>query len=238
MPPILSKTEHVQELRTWHVPTSLLKDGIYCLLGDRGAGKTTYTEIIFQQDEHKNEAIFVCMCGAEAVKANWHRSIPKIHVIDPDIDFLKDMVLTQNLHIKRWLEMGLPLPNRLYVNLILDDIALFASIMNDATFGQIVAISRNLGMRIIVLAQYLYQIAKRNRLSFNGVGICGRQNEDTLKELHKLYAPFMPRKHFIAAAFTYTQNHGLMMIDRFQQECFKMTMTWPFQYSPWTTKST
>ncbi len=175
----------------------------------------------------------IVMCGSEPVRANWYKSTPRLFVIDPNVEFLQGLIDQQNEHIARYTDKGEKLPSHLFVNLILDDIALFDHIMSDNTFAQFVSCSRTLGIRIFVLAQYLIQIKKKNRTCFNGVAICGPQNPDGLKDLYKLYANFMPSKHhFIAAGMTFTKNRGLLMIDRKQQECFKLTMTWPFTSIP------
>jgi hypothetical protein len=173
------------------------------------------------------------MCGAEKVRANWYRSIPRLFVIDPSVEFLRGLVAQQNEHIKKYTDMGQELPPHLYVNLILDDIALFDDIMSDKTFAEIVAISRNLGIRMVILAQYLMQIKKKNRKAFNGIGLCGPQDIKTLKEIYEIWGAFMQSKDLmVAVGLTYTKDRGLLMIDRHQQECFKMTMKWPFESIP------
>jgi hypothetical protein len=186
-------------------------------------------ELILQEDPFIKDCPIIVMCGAQKVRANWYRSIPRVHVIDPDIDFLKMMVAQQNEHIKKYADMGQELPSHLYVNLILDDIALSKKIMKSALFSELVAISRNLGMRIVLLAQYLIQVAKENRHAFDGVGLVGTFDAKTITELAQLYAPFLSKDHFAAVLSRYTQNRGLVMCDKHASKCFYIEARWPFE---------
>ncbi len=224
--------EIVGDLKEWNVAEKLKTDGFYLFLGDRGSGKTTYTEVILQKDPFINQAIIVVMCGSAKVKANWCKSAPKLQVIDPDIQYLRNMIKTQNAHTERYLDMGLALPPHLYVNLILDDFALFKKLMNDDVMQELAASSRNLGMRIMILCQYLKQVPKESRQGFDGVFLCGDFPEADLKELHSLYANFLPKRLFVASAITYTKNRGLFVIDRREHELYKMSNPWPFEHLP------
>ena len=234
MPPKKKQLEEqiVENLQEWNVPEYLRTDGFYLMLGDRGAGKTTHTEVILQKDPFVNEAIIVAMCGSAKVKANWCKSIPRLQVMDPDLQCLRNMIKVQNAHTERYMQQGLSLPPHLHVNLILDDFALYKNLMKDDVMQELAASSRNLGMRIIILCQYLKQVPKESRGGFDAVFLCGDFPENDLKELHSLYGNFKPKRLFVASAITYTRNRGLFVIDRREHELYKMSNPWPFEHLP------
>jgi hypothetical protein len=146
------------DLPTWDVEKYLKADGFYLIQGRRGSGKTSYSEVILQLDPKINECIIICMAGSEKVKANWEKSIPKLQIIDPDLEYLKNVIKIQNIHTKKYAARGKPLPTYLHVNLILDDVALYSAFTKSTIFEELAASSRNLGMRIFVLAQYWSQV--------------------------------------------------------------------------------
>ena len=222
----------VPELEYWDVPKRLNPDGFYLVLGDRGKGKTSNTEYIMQLDLRINESIVVCMCGSAKVKANWRQSVARIHVVDPSVDYLRTMIKIQNMHTDKYTDLGLPLPYHLHVDLVLDDVALYAKIMKDDIFQELASSSRNLGMRIYVLCQYLMQVPKDSRGGFNAIILVGFQSEETLVDLYKKYANFMSKRLFVAAATSYLQNWGTFIIDRDNQKCYRLQAPFPLVHIP------
>ncbi len=228
-----------EELEEWDVISQYKRDGLIGLFGERGKGKTTFAEYISQLDPFIQKSIIIVMCGSENVRINWAESVdengkkigtvPQFFVILPSLEFLVELLKQQDKHIKEYKLRGQKFPDHLWVTVILDDIALDSEIMNAKPFRKIVAQSRQFKTRIVVLAQNIAQIHKRDRRAFDVIGVCGLQSYESLKELYSYYG-FTEKERFIALGMKHTRRLGQMfIIDKAATKLCQLNYTWPLK---------
>jgi hypothetical protein len=219
--------KEITALQPWPIK-NFRRDGFFLFLGRRGAGKTTAMELLLQLDPYAKDSIHIAMCGSAKVKSFWSKRIPRLYCVEPNIPYIRHIISMQNQHIERYEQLGLPLPDHLHVNFILDDIALYQKIMKDPIFTELSGGSRQLWMRISFLAQYLHQVPKEIRSAFDGVGIGGDFSDQDLKEIYSSWANFVEKRDFIASFFTYTQSQGdMLIIDKYDHGCYHLKSQYP-----------
>ena len=190
-----------------HLPLS----GFFLILGKRGTGKSTYASYVLQFSPVKSTGLFCVMCGSVSVKQAWAPIIPKLFLIDPSVAYLHSLRVQQEAHISKYGEHGLP--DRYKVTLVLDDVASSKLIMRSKELQYLASNSRHLGITIVILAQYLYQVTSEVRSQFDLIMCLSTSNLRNITTLHAEFCNSVSIRVFRSVLQAVTDNFGILIVD-------------------------
>ena len=207
------------------------------LLGKRRTGKTTWCMNILQ---YLNDSVgrFVAVCGNKDNASEWRTVIHPLFVVQKDLAYLEKLRDYQDTKVSSFTSQQLPIPKKYRICIILDDCGSDRTFMHSKIIKDLLSNGRHYGMSLIILAQYLNQLAAENRDQLDYIGVLHTSNAKNIKKLFEEYVSTGTLREFRSLLNACTASRGMCWIDNtlnpksIEDFIFFKNMVWPQTFQP------
>jgi hypothetical protein len=170
-----------------------------CIVGKRNSGKTYLARRIIEHQKGKFDTIFL-FSPTEKVKEDYKGLIKPQNIFDNWSDSWCELLFERLTQKKR------------SVLLLLDDMGSEASMENSKMLIKCFTRGRHLGLAVVFLGQYVFQLPKICRSNLDYV-ICGLQNENSIQILEDEFNTLLEPKVFRQIYKNATNNYHFLVIN-------------------------
>lgn len=226
----------------------ILPQACIAIFGRRRTGKTQFAMFLTMYLA-MNIPRIVCMCGNKDNMVEWQKVLHPLYIHERSLDYLANLRAYQEIRVSKsrnqWIEDGhdvddFVVPRHLRVLLIIDDCGNDRSFMHSPVMRDIASNGRHYGMDILILAQYLNQLASQNRDQLDYVGVLQTPNSKNIEKIYNEYVSefICPKKtwNYLLGACTH-QRGSMCWIDNanpanttLQSRVFYKHMPWPMKW--------
>jgi AAA+ ATPase superfamily predicted ATPase len=176
-----------------------LKNKTICIVAKRNSGKTYLARRIIEHKKGEFDAIFL-FSPTEKVKNDYKGLVKAQNIFDTWSDSWAELLFERLSQKKR------------NVLLLLDDMGSESSLENSKMLIRCFTRGRHLGLGVVFLAQYIYQLPKIARSNLDYV-ICGMQNENSIQILEEEFNTMLEPKAFRETYKKATKNYHFLVIN-------------------------
>lgn len=202
--------------------------GVIC--GKRRSGKSTLGSHVMDKIYRAGVKRFVVFCGNRENMIEWQRKVPPLYVHELDLEAMERMKIWQDDRVgadrdlfeteedRRYSEdpsyhrKEYVVPMKLRLCVFVDDAGSRKDIMHSKLFKDICTNGRHYGMYLVILIQYLFQMASENRDQIDLVWMMQTVNS---KSIDKIYTEYVTsccdRKEFSYLLAACTNRRGKAM---------------------------
>lgn len=226
----------------------ILPQACIAIFGRRRTGKTQFAMYLTMYLA-MNIPRIVCVCGNKDNMVEWQKVLHPLYIHERSLDYLINLRAYQEPKVSRsrnqWIKDGndvddFVVPRHLRVLLIIDDCGNDRSFMHSPVMRDIASNGRHYGMDILILAQYLNQLASQNRDQLDYVGVLQTPNSRNIEKIYNEYVSefICPKKtwNYLLGACT-NQRGSMCWIDNanpanttLQSRVFYKHMPWPMKW--------
>ncbi len=203
----------------------------FCVIsGKRGGGKTSLARHLARSRVDAYTGIAMAMCGSQKVLQNWKKVIQPSYVFDPSCEKLQEIIDGQNKLVELYGENNFP--PELKIKLVLDDCGTLRWFMHSAQLKYIAANGRHLFIDVVLVAQYLYQLATEIRENIDYLFMFRTGNIKNVKTIHAEFLTCTELRVVAALMKDVTKNFGCLVINNVNSQsihdaCFAMKVKNP-----------